>query len=224
MHSTIIYKIGLHTNMTFETPDLIFVGETNLPTTHGGLTIKAFRNTQTGHEPIAIICPPLSNAPPIVRVHDACFTSEVLGSLKCDCKAQLDHAIETIQHHGGIVIYLHQEGRGIGLANKIAAYGLQEQGLDTVDANRHLHLPDDTREYRDAASILSYLQISAIQLLTNNPRKVQHLEALGIEITARLPSEVPVSSEGHRYIQTKIARMGHLLPSAAPDSSSDLMD
>jgi GTP cyclohydrolase II len=197
--------------MTFDESPLIFVGETNLPTTHGTLVVKAFRNQITGQEPLAILCSVESQATPIVRVHDACFTSEVLGSLKCDCKAQLNHAIQTIQREGGIVIYLHQEGRGIGLANKIAAYGLQEQGFDTVDANRHLHLPDDAREYQDAASILEYLGIQRIQLLTNNPRKVELLQNLGIEIVQRLPSEVQTPKESIPYLQTKIERMGHLL-------------
>lgn len=197
--------------MTFNDSPLIFVGETNLPTTHGTLVVKAFRNQITGQEPLAILCPITSQEPPIIRVHDACFTSEVLGSLKCDCKAQLNYAIQTIQSEGGVVIYLHQEGRGIGLANKIAAYGLQEQGLDTVDANRHLHLPDDAREYQDAVSILEHLGIQRIRLLTNNPRKVEMLTDLGIEVVQRISCEVPSPKESIQYLQTKIERMGHLI-------------
>lgn len=197
--------------MTFNDSTLIFVGETNLPTMHGMLVVKAFRNQETGQEPLAIMWSNELQEVPIVRIHDACFTSEVLGSLKCDCKQQLDHAMQIIQSEGGIVIYLHQEGRGIGLANKIAAYALQEQGFDTVDANRHLHLPDDAREYGDAASILEYLGVQRIRLLTNNPRKVERITELGIEVHERLPSIVCSPKESVQYLHTKIERMGHLI-------------
>ena len=197
--------------MTFNNSTLIFVGETNLPTAHGMLVVKAFRNQETGQEPLAIMWSNELQEVPIVRIHDACFTSEVLGSLKCDCKQQLDHAMQIIQSEGGIVIYLHQEGRGIGLANKIAAYALQEQGFDTVDANRHLHLPDDAREYGDAASILEYLGIQRIRLLTNNPRKVERITELGIEVHERLPCEVSSPKESIQYLHTKVERMGHLI-------------
>ena len=207
--------------MTRNDSTLIFVGETNLPTIHGILSVKAFRNTTTGQEPIAIVCGEVTETP-IVRVHDACFTSEVLGSVKCDCKAQLDHAIETIQAKGGIVVYLHQEGRGIGLANKIAAYGLQELGFDTVDANRHLHLPDDAREYQDAVDILSHLGVHSLKLLTNNPRKVERLTELGVNVVERIPSEVASSIESMPYIHTKIKRMGHLIDlNSLPKTTTD---
>jgi len=191
-----------------------FVAETNLPTTQGVLRIRAYRNSDTGHEPIAILgdIHKLEGSTPVpLRVHDACFTSEVLGSIKCDCKDQLDASIAYIQQHGGLVIYLHQEGRGIGLANKLAAYALQEQGFDTVDANRQLHLPDDAREYQDAVAILTDLNISTVHLLTNNPRKVKHLEQLGIQIAKRIPLEVPTSTTAQAYLETKRARMGHWL-------------
>lgn len=197
-----------------------FVAETNLPTTQGVLRIRAYRNSDTGHEPIAILgdIHKFEGSTPVpLRVHDACFTSEVLGSIKCDCKDQLDASIAYIQQHGGLVIYLHQEGRGIGLANKLAAYALQEQGFDTVDANRQLHLPDDVREYHDAVAILTDLNISTMHLLTNNPRKVEHLEQLGIQIAKRIPLEVQTSTTAQAYLETKRARMGHWLhPKSEP--------
>jgi GTP cyclohydrolase II len=199
-----------------ETPHhLDFIAQTELPTNIGTLRVRAYRNPKTNLEPIAII----SNIENLhanglsipVRVHDACFTSEVLGSLKCDCKEQLDYAKRYVQKHGGVLIYLQQEGRGIGLANKIAAYSLQEQGLDTVEANRALHLPDDSRDYQDAVAILQDLQCSKIELLTNNPRKIQKLEELGIEITKRLPIQVPSSSIAQPYLKVKAEQMGHIL-------------
>lgn len=193
------------------TSSLTFVAETALPTTHGTLRVRAYRNESTGHEPIAILSETISSKGVPVRVHDACFTSEVLGSIKCDCKEQLDFAISYIQEHGGVVVYMHQEGRGIGLANKIAAYHLQENGVDTVDANRMLHLPDDAREYHDAVSILADIGIESIQLLTNNPRKIERLTDLGITIDARIPIEMSASPESTGYLETKRVRMGHLL-------------
>ena len=193
------------------TSSLTFVAETTLPTTHGPLRVRAYRNESTGHEPIAILSETISSSGVPVRVHDACFTSEVLGSIKCDCKEQLDFAISYIQEHGGVVVYMHQEGRGIGLANKIAAYHLQENGVDTVDANRMLHLPDDAREYHDAVSILADIGIESIQLLTNNPRKIERLTDLGIIIDARIPIEMSASPESTGYLETKRVRMGHLL-------------
>merc|ERR1712093_656744 len=143
-------------------------------------------------EPIAIVVghpEGLKNIP--IRVHDACFTSEVLGSLKCDCAEQLQMALEYIKKEGcGIVFYLQQEGRGIGLANEIAAYSLQEKGLDTVDANRALGLPDDCREYTSVCNMLSSMNVKSVQLITNNPRKIVLLRKLGIEVECRIPSIV----------------------------------
>ena len=191
---------------------LKFVAQTNLPTASGSLVVRAYRNEETGQEPIAIISGDLLSmeAPP-VRVHDACFTSEVLGSLKCDCVHQLQSAIQYIQQHSGAVLYLHQEGRGIGLANKLAAYALQEQGLDTIEANRALHLPDDCRDYTDAADILKDLGIQQIQLLTNNPRKIEKLTALGIKISERISLPSISTPQNSSYLQTKIDKMGHLI-------------
>ena len=148
-----------------------------------------------------------------LRVHDACFTSEVLGSLKCDCADQLALSLDYIAGPGapGLVIYLQQEGRGIGLANKIAAYALQEGGLDTVDANRALGLPDDAREYSSVAAILADLGIASVRLMTNNPRKFIGLAGYGLEIVERVPIEFPPNPCNARYLRTKKEKLGHLL-------------
>jgi GTP cyclohydrolase II len=189
-----------------------FVAETLLPTVHGNLRIRAYRDLRSGTEPLAIVSGAVEGRTQVaVRVHDECLTSEVLGSLKCDCKDQLDQAIEHIREHDGVVIYLRQEGRGIGLANKIAAYALQEQGLDTVDANRALGLPDDARRYHAAAAILADLGLTDIQLLTNNPRKIERLEAEGVSVAGRIPVITVTNVHSSGYVRAKTARMGHLI-------------
>lgn len=194
-------------------PELEFIAETRLPTTRGTYRVRAYRNLLDGTEPLAMIqgdVSGLSNVP--VRVHDECLTSEVLGSLKCDCREQLDYALRYIRDNApGIVIYLRQEGRGIGLANKIAAYALQEEGYDTVDANRMLGLPDDARRYEAAANILDELNVKSIQLMTNNPRKVARLEDLGVVITGRIPVLIQPNDHNLGYLEAKEHRMGHVL-------------
>lgn len=160
-----------------------------------------------------------------MRVHDACFTSEVLGSLKCDCREQLQLALEYIHNQPpGLVIYLQQEGRGIGLANKIAAYALQEKGLDTVDANRALGLPDDCREYSAVKHILEDLGVKSIVLMTNNPRKIQQMESLGIQVTGRLPCIVNPSEFNEGYLQAKEERMSHMLSRDGDDDTTSKLD
>ena len=196
---------------------LQFIAQTNLPTVLGDLQVYAYRNEQTGQEPIAIVSKNLNIEESVpVRIHDACFTSEVLGSVKCDCNQQLQFAIQYIQQSGGIILYLHQEGRGIGLANKLAAYALQEQGLDTVEANLALHLPEDCRSYEDAADMLQHLNVDKIQLLTNNPQKIEKLTSLGINITQRIPIQPSFTQHNHSYLQTKVEKMGHLINMADP--------
>ncbi|KXZ50120.1 hypothetical protein GPECTOR_18g94 [Gonium pectorale] len=158
-----------------------------------------------------------------LRVHDACFTSEVLGSLKCDCAEQLELALNMIQKEPpGIVIYLQQEGRGIGLANKIAAYSLQEQGLDTVDANRALGLPDDCREYTSVRNMLLELGVKSIRLITNNPRKINVLTKLGIQVTGRIPCLVEAGAYNQGYLEAKRDRMAHMLPEGEAGSGDEL--
>ncbi|KAL0024065.1 hypothetical protein WJX79_002241 [Trebouxia sp. C0005] len=183
-------------NIPLPTESLVitkFVAETCLPTRTGKYRVRAYTHSidggRTFSEPTCIMTgKPEGLENVVVRVHDACFTSEVLGSLKCDCAEQLKLAMEYIQEHdNGIIIYLQQEGRGIGLSNKIAAYSLQETGLDTVDANRALGLPDDCREYTSVTNILANLGVKSIQLMTNNPRKIELLRATGVQVADRIP-------------------------------------
>jgi GTP cyclohydrolase II len=192
-----------------------FVAETLLPTTRGGYRVRAYRDHHDNTEPIVLIHGEVSGREDVpVRVHDECLTSEVLGSLKCDCREQLDYALRYIRDNApGVVIYLRQEGRGIGLANKIAAYALQEQGHDTVDANRLLGLPDDARRYEAAAGILSDLGVRSVRLMTNNPRKIEKLSELGVVITARIPVLIAANHHNSGYLAAKAERMGHeMLP------------
>ncbi|KAL4429188.1 hypothetical protein ABPG77_010167 [Micractinium sp. CCAP 211/92] len=204
-----------------------FVAETLLPTKLGKFRLRGYRHTVDGGltytEPSVIISgSPEGCADVAVRVHDACFTSEVLGSLKCDCREQLELAMEYIRDQPpGMVIYLQQEGRGIGLANKIAAYALQEKGLDTVDANRALGLPDDCREYSAVAHILEDLGISSIKLMTNNPRKMNELASLGIPVSGRIPCQVPAQKYNAGYLSSKHRRMAHLLNPAMYSSADE---
>jgi GTP cyclohydrolase II len=192
-----------------------FVAETLLPTTNGEFRVRAYRDHSDGSEPLAIITGDVNGVSRVlVRAHDQCLTSEVLGSLKCDCADQLDLALKTIKKEGqGVVLYLPQEGRGIGLANKIAAYSLQECGLDTVEANRQLGLPDDLRRYDTAAAIIVDLGIESIQLMTNNPRKLRHLVRHGVTIEARLPVQTQTNPHSENYVATKVSRMGHAMDS-----------
>jgi GTP cyclohydrolase II len=149
-----------------------------------------------------------------VRVHSECLTSEVFGSLKCDCREQLEAAQEEIARKGhGVLLYLRQEGRGIGLTNKIRAYQLQSRGHDTVDANRMLGLPDDARDYDAAAAMLEHLEVLSIRLMTNNPLKVQALSALGVVVDCRVPVVASANPHSAPYLETKRLRMGHSLPS-----------
>ncbi|MEQ1502640.1 MAG: GTP cyclohydrolase II [Myxococcota bacterium] len=198
------------------TPDdipsgVVFVAETVLPTVRGPYRVRAYRDPATGTEPLAIVSGAVEGRTNVlVRVHDECLTSEVLGSLKCDCREQLESALDRIREEDGVVIYLRQEGRGIGLANKIAAYALQEQGMDTVDANLALGLPDDARSYHAAAAILADLGLTEIRLLTNNPRKIERLTSLGVSVSGREPLWIAANPHSRGYLATKRARMGHL--------------
>jgi len=194
-----------------------FVAETKLPTDRGFYRVRAYRHTNpvSGEvtEPVSVVYGDVEGREDVpVRVHDACFTSEVLGSLKCDCKQQLELAMEYIKENGpGIVCYLQQEGRGIGLANKIAAYAVQEGGVDTVDANRQLGLPDDTREYTAVENMLRELDVRSVQLMTNNPRKIRELECGGLKITGRIPCIVKANLFNEGYLAAKERRMSHVL-------------
>jgi GTP cyclohydrolase II len=158
----------------------------------------------------------------LVRVHSECLTSEVFGSLKCDCKEQLEAAMATIARAGeGAVLYLRQEGRGIGLANKIRAYALQSRGHDTVDANRLLGLPDDARKYDVARDMLDHLGIESVRIMTNNPDKVEALRGLGVKVDGRVPVVVPANKHSARYLEAKRLRMEHDLPAVLRAASGD---
>jgi GTP cyclohydrolase II len=187
--------------------------ETLLPTTHGALKAIVYREGNVEH--MALVAGDVrgsSGGDVLCRVHSECLTGEVLGSLKCDCKQQLDRALDLIARRGrGVVLYLRQEGRGIGLGNKIRAYALQEQGYDTVDANRALGLPDDARDYAVAAAILADLDVESVALLTNNPLKIEGLEAAGIKVSRRVPHLVHVPGPARAYLDVKAKRMGHVL-------------
>lgn len=191
---------------------LAFQAETQLPTAFGSFRFRVYKNSFTGEEAIAIATRGIEQQRDVpVRVHSACFTAEVISSLKCDCKQQLDYALGYIAEHGGIVIYLHQEGRGIGLSNKIRAYALQEDGHDTIEANSLLDLPVDGRRYDDAAFILRDLNIHSIRLITNNPDKLHAMRGFGFSIKGRIPVPAISNIHSHGYLETKRSRMGHLL-------------
>lgn len=192
--------------------------DTLLPTEHGEFRVRAYRDRRSGIDHLALIAQTPegveTSGDALVRVHSECITGEALGSLKCECGPQLDAALELMHQRGGVVVYLRgQEGRGIGLANKLRAYQLQEQGIDTLDANLQLGLPGDAREYTAAAEILADLGLNRVRLLTNNPDKVTQLEAHGVSVSERVPLIVGVTELNTHYLETKRDRMGHQLPS-----------
>jgi len=175
--------------------------------------LQIFRPADGGEEHYAIVVGKPDPARPVLaRLHSACFTGDVLGSLKCDCGAQLAAALSQMGDAGaGVLLYLNQEGRGIGLANKMRAYSLQDQGFDTVEANHRLGFEDDERDFRIGAAILQEMGIGAVRLLTNNPAKVAMMQAQGIEVTERVPLKVGHTAENAAYLATKAAKSGHLL-------------
>ncbi len=191
--------------------------DTLVPTEHGEFRMRAYRDRRSGVDHVALIAPnpdgSLLGDDSLVRVHSECITGEAFGSLKCECGPQLQAALELVHQRGGAVVYLRgQEGRGIGLANKLRAYQLQESGVDTLDANLQLGLPGDARDYTAAAEILADLGLRSIRLLTNNPDKVTQLEARGVTVSERVPLYVGLNEQNAGYLQTKQQRMGHLPP------------
>ena len=199
--------------------------EVQLPTPYGNFTARAWTDQRPGAEHLSVSAPGTGiqqdgaaaesgggPAAPLVRLHSECLTGDVFGSYRCDCGEQLEQALELIHLHGGTVIYLRgHEGRGIGLANKLRAYALQEAGADTVEANEQLGLPVDARDYQAAAEILHALGLNRIRLLSNNPDKRERLQQFGITVAAMVASEVPVRAENERYLRTKRDRMNHHL-------------
>ena len=177
----------------------------------GEAQIVAFREPASGSEHVALLIGAPGGEPPLIRLHSECLTGDVFGSLKCDCGPQLKEALRLIADAGGgILLYLRQEGRGIGLTNKIRAYALQDRGFDTVDANRRLGFADDERDYATAAAMLRALGADRVRLLTNNPAKVAGLEAEGIAVVERVAHHMPVNPHNADYIETKRRRSGHL--------------
>ena len=189
-----------------------FVEEVNMPTAHGEFKLRMYRSRVTGLEHLALIKGNVGDGEPaLVRVHSECFTGDVLGSERCDCGPQLHTAMEMIEREGrGAVLYMRQEGRGIGLANKLHAYKKQEQGMDTVEANVALGFAPDLRDYGEGAQMLVALGIHKLRLLTNNACKIAGLAGYGLEVVERVPIVIPANVHDKRYLDTKREKMGHI--------------
>ena len=207
-------------------PPLERLAEAPLPTQFGTFQVIVFRYRDPSAHPglsdehLALVMGDVADGDPVpVRMHSECLTSEVLGSLKCDCKDQLEAAQRHVAQRGrGVILYLRQEGRGIGLANKIRAYALQAAGADTIEANELLHLPVDARQYDVAARMLQSLDVRSVELMTNNPDKFEALEKLGIRAAKRIPVHIPANEHSAYYLAVKRERMRHLLPEVVPPS------
>ena len=191
-----------------------FIREAELPTRHGQFRLRLYHSKMDGKEHVALIMGNPAAAPeaPLVRVHSECLTGDVFGSARCDCGSQLDRAMKMVAEAGsGVILYMRQEGRGIGLANKIHAYSLQDGGMDTVEANEELGFDADLRDYGTGAQMLADLDLHRIRLLTNNPRKIVGLEGYGIQIEERVSLVLPSTPHSERYLRTKKEKLGHLL-------------
>jgi GTP cyclohydrolase II len=204
-------KIGLHV-----------VSVADLPSRFGQFRVVAFVADEAGREHLALVQGDVRGRFRVpTRVHSECLTGDVLGSLRCDCRDQLLAALEVLgREEFGVLLYLRQEGRGIGLANKIRAYALQDQGHDTIDANRMLGFPADARDYRVAAEMLEALDVGSILLMTNNPAKLEGLRGLGVDVAGRIPLVTPTNPFNLAYLTTKQERAGHMLglPEEPPSS------
>jgi len=189
------------------------VAVAELPTRSGHFRLVGFWNNRDGREHVAMVHGDVVEGDDVpVRLHSECLTGDVMGSLRCDCRDQLTEGLRTIQREGrGILLYLRQEGRGIGLLNKIRAYALQEQGLDTVEANQALGFRDDERDYAVAAHMLRSLGVNSVRVVTNNPDKISQLEQHGVTVSGRIPHVIPPNEWNRFYLETKARRSGHLI-------------
>ncbi|MDK1023806.1 MAG: GTP cyclohydrolase II [Gammaproteobacteria bacterium] len=197
-----------------------FVAASNLPTPWGVFTLHGFEELETGKEHVALTLGNVSSGRPVLaRVHSECLTGDSLFSLRCDCGSQLQSALKKIAAEGvGVLLYLRQEGRGIGLLNKIRAYQLQDAGADTVEANEQLGFDADLRDYTVCKQMLAHLQIKKLKLMTNNPVKVKALTKLGLEIVERIPLQTGVNAHNVKYLATKVEKFGHIMNDARDDS------
>jgi len=199
--------------------NLLLTGPARLPTRYGAFRVYAFQCPFTREDHVALARGQIAGRERVLlRLHSECVTGDVFGSERCDCGAQLDAALKKIgKAPRGVLLYLAQEGRGIGIANKIAAYHLQDHGLDTVDANRVLGFPADLRSYKCAACMLRVLGVKSVRLMTNNPAKIEQLESYGLRVVDRIPLQVPATAANIRYLRTKKSRLAHLLETPVVD-------
>ncbi len=192
---------------------VVFVASSQLPTPWGIFTMHGFEDQQTGKEHVVLTFGELDNGQPaLARIHSECLTGDALFSMRCDCGFQLQEAMKRIAEQGsGLILYLRQEGRGIGLLNKIRAYHLQDQGADTVEANEQLGFAADLRDYSMCEPMLAHLGVSAVRLMTNNPRKVDALKQYGVNVVEREPLQVGKNSHNEQYLATKAGKLGHMM-------------
>lgn len=211
--SDLIDYVGINPKPRRERKSIVVKKSTScLPTQYGTFQITIYRSLTDNREHAVLVLGGKKKKPFLVRIHSQCFTGDTLLGLKCDCRDQLHQSMKMIRKNKqGVIIYLAQEGRGIGLSNKIKAYALQDKGLDTVEANCELGFPPDARDYKVAVEILHDLKISDITLLTNNPQKIYQLSNYGINVVKRLPLEVTPTSANHRYLFAKKRKLGHHL-------------
>ena len=193
--------------------ELKFIETSKLPTDIGEFTVHAFTDQKESKEHLAICMGDLlTNEPVLSRIHSQCITGESFFSMRCDCRYQLTESLQQIANIGrGVVFYLQQEGRGIGLSNKIKAYSLQDKGLDTVEANHQLGFKEDERTYETVSGMIKFLAIKKLDLMTNNPKKIKALKDMGVEVNQRIPLSTDTNKYNEKYISTKINKLGHLL-------------
>tara|TARA_Y200000002_G_scaffold184349_1_gene152214 strand:- start:1100 stop:1690 length:591 start_codon:yes stop_codon:yes gene_type:complete len=192
---------------------LKFIETSKLPTDIGEFTVHAFTDEKESKDHLAICMGDLLTSEPVLsRIHSQCITGESFFSMRCDCRYQLTESLKQIADIGrGVVFYLQQEGRGIGLSNKIKAYSLQDKGLDTVEANHHLGFKEDERTYENVAGMINFLAIKKLDLMTNNPKKIEALKSMGVEVSQRVPLFTSSNKYNEKYISTKIKKLGHLI-------------